>query len=198
MDAFKITIKLYAESDTFAPAEFVPVFHGWIQNQSFPDHLLIDVTDYAHVPAGPGTLVVSSEANVHMDRGDNRLGLLYVRKRPIPGATNFREQMRGTLAAALTAAALLEADPALSGRLRFRTDEIAVRINDRLLAPNTVETFEAVKEDVEAVATELHGGATVSLALTASSLSLFEVVVRTPQNAPIAGLFDRLGVTSHA
>src|SRR5258707_1083897 len=74
MDVFKINIKLFAESDNFGPTEFVPIFHHWIQNQSLPNHLLIDVADYAHVPAGPGTLIVASEANIHMDRGENRLG----------------------------------------------------------------------------------------------------------------------------
>ena len=82
MDAHKISAKLFAASDAFEPAEFVPVFHRWIQTRSLEDHLLIDVADYAHVPAGPGSLLVASEANIHMDRGENRVGLLYVRKRP--------------------------------------------------------------------------------------------------------------------
>src|SRR6516225_4701835 len=101
MDTHKINIKLFAESDTFKPTEFVPIFHRWIQNQSLDGHLLIDVADYAHVPAGPGTLVVASEANIHMDREENRLGLLYVRKQPIAGSSGFQEQLRGVLAEAI-------------------------------------------------------------------------------------------------
>src|SRR5437660_4592029 len=98
MDLHKINIKLFVESDTFAPTEFVPIFHRWIQAQSLDGHLLIDVADYAHVPAGPGTLVVAAEANIHMDRGENRLGLLYVRKQPIAGATTLQDTLRGVLA----------------------------------------------------------------------------------------------------
>src|SRR3978361_1009213 len=111
MDLFKITIKLFTDTDTSAPAEFVPIFHHWIQNQSLPNHVLIDVADYAHVPAGPGTLVVASEANIHMDRGENRLGLLYVRKLPIAGAATLRERIRAVIAEAINAALTMQREP---------------------------------------------------------------------------------------
>src|SRR5277367_4077357 len=105
MDAFKISIKLFAERDELGHSDIVPVFHRWIQNNLLPDHLLIDVADYAHVPAGPGTVLVSSQANLYTDRGDNRLGLLYSRKLPLEGT--FRDRLRTVLASALQAASLL-------------------------------------------------------------------------------------------
>src|SRR5471032_3277875 len=97
MHPFKLTVKIFTDSDPFAPDEFIPIFHRWIQDQSLPNHLLIDVADYAHVPAGPGTLVVASEANIHMDRSENRLGLLYVRKQPLAGANTLHDQLRSVL-----------------------------------------------------------------------------------------------------
>jgi hypothetical protein len=156
----KLIIKLFAETDTFAPAEFVPIFHRWIQTHALADHLLIDVADYAHVPAGPGTLVVASEANIHMDRGDNRLGLLYVRKLPIAGATNLHETLVGVLGYARAAADLMEKDPALDGRLKFRKDEISLRFNDRLNMPNTPEAFASVQAQVQTVFDQALAGAT--------------------------------------
>src|ERR1700689_28103 len=104
MTFYKINIKLFAAADTFSPTEFLPIFHHWIQNQSLKNHLLIDVADYAHVPAGAGTLVVASEANIHMDRSENRLGLLYVRKQPIAGANTLHDQLRAVLAETLKVA----------------------------------------------------------------------------------------------
>ena len=156
-DPYKIIVKLFAAEDTFAPAEFVPLFHQWIQNQSLPGHLLIDVADYAHVVDGPGTLLVASEANIHMDRGEGRLGLMYVRKRPIAGATSIGQVLHGVFAHARAAAQLLEQDAALGGRLRFRTDEVSVRFNDRLLAPNTPEAVADFQPHVAAAAAELFG-----------------------------------------
>src|ERR1035437_6034703 len=95
MPLHKLNIKFFVADDTFARAEFVPIFHKWIQTQSLADHLLIDVADYAHVPSGPGSLVVASQANIHMDRSDNRLGLLYVRKQPIEGSKTFSDTLAG-------------------------------------------------------------------------------------------------------
>jgi hypothetical protein len=141
MQLHKITIKFFAAEDSFAPAEFVPVFHQWIQNQSLADHLLIDVADYAHVPAGPGTLIVASQANIHMDRSDNRLGLLYIRKLPVDGAKTFVQTLAGVFKYALTAALKMQSEPSLNGRLKFTSAEIAVGFNDRLLAKNSPETI---------------------------------------------------------
>src|SRR5688572_3017092 len=120
MDAFKISAKLFTENDSFEPSEFVPVFHRWIQTHALPGHLLIDVADYAHVPAGPGTLLVSAEANIHMDRWDGRLGLSYVRKMPIAGATTFRDRLRAVIGETVRAAATLEQEAVVAGRLKFR------------------------------------------------------------------------------
>jgi hypothetical protein len=71
----------------------VPVFHRWIQQKSFPNHLLVDVADYAHVPEGPGTLLVSHEANIHFDRDGGKPGVLYVRKQP--AGENVRAEPAG-------------------------------------------------------------------------------------------------------
>src|SRR5436305_4050696 len=124
MDIQRLDVELFAESGSFEPAEFVPIFHRWIQNQSIDWHLLIDVADYAHVPAGPGTLVVAAEANIHMDRGENRLGLLYVRKLPIAGAETLRDRIRANVAEAIKCAMTMQREPECRGRLDFRTDEI--------------------------------------------------------------------------
>jgi hypothetical protein len=194
MDTHKINIKLFAESDTFKPTEFVPIFHLWIQTQSLDGHLLIDVADYAHVPAGPGTLVVASEANIHMDRGENRLGLLYVRKQPITGASTFHQQLRGSLIETLKAAAKMEREPDLSGRLKFRTDEISIRLNDRLNAPNTAQTFNAVRPDIEAVAKELFESKPVTIERhDASPLVLLDVRLKSPSSGSIDELLENLG-----
>ncbi len=71
MTSHKLSIKLFADGvPSVAPDAFVPVFHSWIRDNALPGHLLIDVADYAHVPDGPGTLIVSHEANIHLDQED--------------------------------------------------------------------------------------------------------------------------------
>ncbi len=193
-DPFKIIVKLLVADDTFSPAEFVPVFHRWIQEQSFPDHLLIDVADYAHVPDGPGTLLVTSEANIHMDRTDGLLGLMYVRKLPIAGATDVNAVLHGVFAHALKAADLLEKDPALAGQLRFRTDEVSVRFNDRLLTPNTPETIADFGPHVAVAAEQLFGGPVKVTPHNTSPRQLLDLRVTSTDAPPVATLLDRAHV----
>jgi hypothetical protein len=196
MDLFKIAVKLFVESDVFAPSEFVPVFHHWIQTHALEDHLMVDVADYAHVPAGPGTVLITSEANIHMDRGENRLGLLYVRKTPIASLDNgsmFRDRLIGVIGETLKVAAKLEQEPELAGRLKFRTDEISIRLNDRLLAPNTPGTFAAVKPDVLAVAHDLYGSAPITIEhYQPSPLTLLDVRVKAEKSLSVDQMLNHL------
>jgi len=73
MNVQKFAIKLFVESDVFKPSEFVPLFHHWIQTQALEGYLLIDVADYAHVVAGPGTLLVSFAAGIPTAYYEKRL-----------------------------------------------------------------------------------------------------------------------------
>jgi hypothetical protein len=193
MDAFKISVKLFVEKDDFGHAEFVPVFHRWIQDHVLDDHMAIDVADYAHVPAGPGSLIVTHEANIHMDRVENRLGLLYVRKQPLPGT--FRDRLKGVILNTIKAAAKMEQEPGFEGRVKFRTDELKISINDRLNAPNTPATFAAVKDDVEAVAADLFGGKG-GVEYVISPKQMFTVKVTGPSTASASDLYAKFAPVS--
>ena len=192
MQAHKISVKFYAESDAgFGAHEFVPVFHSWIQNHSVPEHMLVDVADYAHVHNGPGTLLVAHEANFYADRIDGRLGLTYSRKQAAPGA--FIDRLRQAVAAALEAAVRLEDDPRLAGKLKFGTAEVTIRVPDRLLAPNTMETYQEVRADVEQVATDLYGAGNFDVEHVLSEKLPFEVRIIASASLPdVSSLLNRL------
>jgi hypothetical protein len=189
MDAFKISAKIFAAEDRFAGDRFVPIFHRWIQNQTIEGHLLIDVADYAHVVRGPGTVLVSSQANFHMDRDGGRLGLSYWRKTPLRG--EFRQRLRAVILETFKAANLLQSEESLAGELVFRGDEIQIRLNDRLNAPATEETLAAVKGDFATVAEELFGPG-YKLEPRIAANSLFEIRIKSPKPVTPAALLDRL------
>ncbi len=176
MDVQKIAVKLFASGEDFAGEQFVPIFHRWIQNQSVENHLLIDVADYAHVADGPGTVLVASEANIHMDRTGGRLGLLYVRKMPLEGS--FAQRVGAVIAEAQKAAEKLAKEPELSGKLKFRGDEIAIRLNDRLLAPNTAETEKAAEGGLREAGEKFFGGKAFSMKSAVGRRGVFEVVLK--------------------
>jgi hypothetical protein len=181
MDVFKIAVKIFASADHFAPDAFVPIFQRWIQDQSVEGHRLIDVADYGHVAAGPGTVLVSSEANFYTDRGENRLGLLYVRKLALPG--DFQERLRTAIRETLKAAMKLEGEAALGGKLKFKTDELVIRLNDRLNAPPNEQTVAAYRGDIEAVGKLLFGEAGVEARVTPLTAVEFRVRARQAPGA---------------
>ena len=191
MEATKIAVKLFAAPPVPELREFIPVFHRWIQTHAVEDHLLIDVADYAHVVAGPGVVLVASEANFYFDFSGNRPGLLYTRKTASPGS--FADRLRVAVASCLRTAVLLEQEPAFAGRLRFNTNELLIRLNDRLLAPNNDATFAEVKPDIESLAADLYPGSPIKLERPGTKENLFEALIKSSASPTTAALLEKLG-----
>ena len=125
MDLYKYGVKFFcANQQDRELTEFIPVFHGWIQRQALPGHLLIDVHDYSHVHHGPGILLVAHEANLSLDEAEGRRGLAYVRKQPATLAE--------IIGHARHAAQLLSEEQGL----QFDTGQFEVFVNDRLATPS--------------------------------------------------------------
>ena len=132
------------------------MFHGWIQRGAITDEMLIDVADYGHVVDGPGVMLIGHEAQYGLDQTKGRTGLLYSQRRArIEGG--FEQALRYSVRQALRACALCKRKKALGGRLAFSGQEIMVRINDRLLAPNVAETWPAVEAAARSVLAPLLG-----------------------------------------
>ena len=89
---------------------------------------------------------------------------------------------------------MIESDPALERRVRFAAGDVLLRINDRLHAPSTPETFEAVRPAIEATASRLFGSTPVALdARPASGTAAFTVSLRAESPPGVADLLSRLG-----
>jgi len=158
LDARRFGIKFFADQPFEAgPRAVVPIFHGWIQRHALDGELLIDIADYAHVHHGPGVLLLSHEAQYGLDQSDGRLGLRYSRRRK--GEGNVPTRLSAAFRAALRACRLLQEEPALAGKLRFRFDEFEFHVYDRLLAPRSPEAFEAVQEEMSRFLAGLYEGA---------------------------------------
>ena len=191
MDAHKLVVKFFANPPApVKPEEFVPVFHSWIQTHAVEDHLLVDVADYSHSFHGPGTVLIAHEGNFSTDLGEGRFGLMYNRKTPLSG--DFRQRLATVLATTLRACQSLQDDPRLSGRLTFSTSEVLLRINDRLLAPNSPETWQRIRPMITAFAAELYEDPAVSTEHRGSPLELFEVRITTAKRPAVKALLDRL------
>jgi hypothetical protein len=165
----------------------VPVFHTWIQRQIF-DELLLDVADYAHVPDGPGVMLIGHEADYALDNTDGRLGVRYNRKAPLPG-TN-RERLVQATGAALKAAQRLEEDL----KLNFNGREIEIVFNDRALAPKNEQTREAAQPQIKSFLDQLFANGSYSLAYPTEPRRLFGVTATTGREFSIPELSANLGI----
>lgn len=193
MNVQHLNIKFYLENtETVKLADFAAVFNIWIQQQRL-DELLIDVADYLHVHNGPGIMLIGHEADYSLDNRAGRLGLLYNRKGQIQGTTE--QKLTQAARAALTAAQILEKE----NGLKFSGSEVQIVVNDRLLVPNTAETYAALESDFKSFFNQLYDNAPYSLSHNDDRRERFTVNVKTEATFDINTLLKNLAVeTAHA
>jgi hypothetical protein len=152
MELQKINVKVFAAEPNKVPlADFIDIFHSWIQAT---DGVYHDVADYSHMQAGPGIVLVAKDANVSIDETGNRRGLLYSQKSKLSGSN--LEKLSRVVQSALENCQRLEQEPALRGKLRFAGNEVEIVVNDRLIAPNAGEVFEEVRPEIDFLARRLY------------------------------------------
>jgi hypothetical protein len=195
MESVKVDLKLFLQEPADVELEdFIPVFHDWIQHQRL-DELLIDVVDYRHVHDGPGVMLIAHDAHYAMDMADGRMGLLYSRRRETHPTRNaiqsVTERLQSVLQCALAACQRLETEPALQGRLKFRGDELLLRINDRLLSP-TLANFDDLQTHLQPVLARLYPDHQVEVQSCGGSDSRLAVTIKVDEDAGVATLYSRL------
>ena len=189
MDLQHLNVKVFAGLAAVDLADAIPVFHRWIQ-QGVTGELLIDVADYSHVPGGPGMILVGHEANYSLDLGpENRLGLLYNRKTAAGGTA--QEKLLHAFHAAFQACRRLEDEPDFSGKLRFNAGACEIAVNDRLLAPATEETWQALKPEFDRFFGNLFRGQPYTLERAGTPRERFRVRVTTAEPIAIHSLISK-------
>ncbi len=133
MDLQRYCIKFFLKSGAKInhPA-VVEVFHEWVKEQVLPISL-IDVADYAHVPDGPGTLLVGHEANLFIDDLSGEEGLVYQCKTEQTGS--LKERINQAIDIAKNACEMLQQVSATGADFDLGVAHFIS--NDRLLLPNT-------------------------------------------------------------
>jgi hypothetical protein len=183
MDLQHLTVKVFASESGIDLGDAIPVFQRWIQ-ESVCGELLIDVADYRHVPGGPGVLLAAHEANYNLDAG----GLTYSRKAVVDGGN--QDKLLQAFFAALEACLRLEED--FGGRLKFDAGHFEVTVNDRLLAPNTAATWEALLPDFREFFDGLFGRGAYRIERCGEPRERFRVSVESPSFVSVASLLEEV------
>ena len=138
-------------------------------------------------------MLIGHEADYSLDNRAGRLGLLYNRKAQIEGST--QEKLTQAVQSALTAAQILQNE----NGLKFGGSEVQVIVNDRLLVPNTPETYDSLALDLNSFFDRLYAGANYVLSHNADPRERFTVDVKTASSFDVEALLKNISVeTAHA
>lgn len=192
----KYDLKIFFADDSQVDLEaFIPVFHRLIQTQRL-DEVLIDVADYRHVPHGPGVVLIAHDAHYAIDTADGRAGLLYSRRRethPRRAALSSEvARLHSVLSCTLAACQQLETDTAFQGRLRFRSDELLLRCNDRFLTADSVADYEELYQHVVPCLDVLYPGQHVEVSRLQPRSARLTIAVKSAEVADVSTLLTRL------
>ena len=189
MDLQRLNVKLYLEDETsISSEEAFRIFNTWIPQTT--DETLIDVADYSHLPQGPQTLLVGHEANYSLDNTDGRVGVMYARKQPVNGTGV--ERIRDAFLRALKTCVRLEQEEAFQGKVRFRSDQCWLVVNDRLHATNDDDTLEAIRPDLEEVLTCLYGDGQFEIEREQGENERFSVRVNALKRESVSTLLEKV------
>lgn len=188
MLAERLQLKIYLEpSEHFELEALIPVFHRFIRDRLIRE-LMIDVVDYSHVPDGPGVVLIGHAADYYVGALDGRVGLVYSRKREAPAP---EARLEDALRRLINVARLLEQDSTV--KLRFRSNELSLRLTDRLNAPNDDASFASVKAEVESLFGRAYAGAAVSVERLVEAKGPLGLGIKTSASPSLEALLEKLG-----
>ncbi len=150
-------IKIYSSTPDILEDndKIISVFHRWIQESqdskksAVMDELIIDVANYSHVPQGPGIMLIGHDSFYSIEPGpENRMGLLYNRRTKLV-ETN-QEKLVFAIKAVINVKNLLEKEELWESKLKFAMTEFKLELKDRHFTPNTKESFDSLRGDIEA------------------------------------------------
>jgi hypothetical protein len=188
----RLALKIYARSPRLAHEQLeaaVPLFHRYIQQKRLPG-LLLDVADYAHVPDGPGVILIGHDVDYGIDQSGAEVGLLVTLKRNRELA--LPELARVLFRTALTAATALEADGLAGFELDLARSE--VRVPDRLALANDPAGAAALDGALRPLLSRIFGSTYRTSHASSSDPRQLLTLAIAAGSAPKAGdLLEKLG-----
>ncbi len=169
---------------------FIDIFGRWRQDKKHPAGW-VDLADYAHVPKGPGIVLVGYQASVAFDMADPAPGILYMTRNGLEGANEAR--IRGALQSGLETAKKLVAEKEFPAGVELNTGALELRFADRVETPNTPTTDAALQPAIAAALDALYGASGYEMTREADTGQLYGYSVRAKQVGGLDGLIQKLG-----
>lgn len=168
---------------------FIQLFHKFIQEQTLLG-LLVDVADYAHVPLGPGVILIGHDVDYGFDSTGGKTGLLTTRKHYADDGRSISDVLRDTLGKAVVAIRAIEEDG--SAAVKFDTSRVEVQILDRLSVKGE-GALESLSAEIAPLLHEVFEKVDTAVA-TGDARRPPTLVIQAQQATAAAVLCDRLAV----
>lgn len=158
-DLQRIHVKILTDAPPNLKLEpFLDIFGRWRADKNHPAGW-VDLADYAHVPRGMGVVLVGFQANFAFDMTDDdgrsAPGILYAAKKGLSGTHS--ERIASVLKSCFALSQRLITEKGFPQGVHLRTDALEIRFADRLVTPNTKESYEELCPAVLKVLDRLFG-----------------------------------------
>ena len=190
LDLQRISIKIHSEAAANISLDpFLEIFGRWRADKAHAAQW-IDLADYAHVPKGPGIMLIGVKAMFAFDLADPAPGLLYVTRRSLAGTPEQRIQ--AALRNALDLSKRITAEKNYPGAAKLRTDSIELRFPDRLITPNTAATDVALRPAINTVLSATLGAGAFHPTPVADAGSAYGYDIKAAKSESLDALLARL------
>jgi hypothetical protein len=188
-DLQRIQIKMAADAPAGLSLEpFLVIFARW-RKEKHPAEW-VDLADYAHLPRGPGIVLVGHRCSIAFDLADPGPGILYTARKGLSGTP--AERFASAFAGCLDLARRLTAEPEFPKDVRLRPGSLELRFNDRLETPDTPETDAELRPVVEQGLSKLFGAGEYDLRRIRDSENVYGFSVQARKSEPLDALLGRL------
>lgn len=191
----KFDLRLYADIAPEVGSEgisdrLLEIFGRWRLEEG---EELMDLADYAHIPEGPGILLVGHRWQFGIDWAGSESSLFYSSRKGLSGDLTAR--LSQALGGLFQKSVRLLSESSMSSGVTPRTGELEIVFNDRLTFPNTDVGDATARPAVDAVVAKLYDSApsVVREADTGKRLAYRVHSQQAPQS--IEALSHRLGIS---
>ena len=166
---------------------FLEIFARW-RKESHPAEW-VDLADYAHLPRGPGVVLVGQRCNFSFDLADPGPGILYAAKKGLSGS--HAERLGAAFQWCYEFSKRLIAEPEFPKDVRLRTDALELRFNDRLETPNNAPTDAELRPAVEQLLNVVFGSGEYELIPHSEPADCYAFTVHAKKAVPLDTLLAR-------
>lgn len=192
MNLQKINVKLFTDSSAEPGLDpFLEIFARWRENGDDPSGW-VDLADYAHVPGGPGVMLIGRRGNLSADLADPGPGLLWSNRQGLDGSLG--ERLGEAFRRSVGLFRRLTGEPEYPNALGPRPGFWEVVFNDRLACPNTGETDRRLRPEVSQIAARLFGSGDYTLVGPAPPPARYSLTLHSDSAGTLTDIAERLAV----